>query len=109
MMERSSKFLTLSGWAGIMAGIYALSGAYIAYTAFRFNPVEIAYESEESSANLTTVLLLAVVVLVLALATAIFLSRYKALKKNENIWNAASRQLLVNMAVPLAAGGNINT
>jgi predicted lysophospholipase L1 biosynthesis ABC-type transport system permease subunit len=31
MMERSSKFLSLSGWAGIMAGIYALAGAFIAY------------------------------------------------------------------------------
>ena len=39
MMERSSKFLSLSGLAGVMAGIYALVGAFVAYTVFDFNPV----------------------------------------------------------------------
>src|SRR5690606_26629445 len=48
MMERSSKFLSLSGWAGIMAGIYALSGAYIAYNFFDFNPNEIFYSNIKS-------------------------------------------------------------
>ena len=43
MMERSSKFLSLSGLAGVIAGIYALSGAYIAYKVFYFNPDEIVY------------------------------------------------------------------
>ena len=38
MMERSSKFLSLSGLAGIMAGIYALAGAWIAYHYLGFNP-----------------------------------------------------------------------
>ena len=38
MMERSSKFLSLSGWAGIMAGLYALSGAYLAHFVFNFRP-----------------------------------------------------------------------
>ena len=41
MMERSSKFLSLSGLAGVMAGIYALAGAFIAYRTFSFNPVEV--------------------------------------------------------------------
>ena len=45
MMERSTKFLSLSGWAGIMAGIYALAGAYIAYAVFDFNPDAIDYRS----------------------------------------------------------------
>ena len=41
IMERSSKFLSLSGLAGIMAGIYALAGAYVAYNIFHFNPDQI--------------------------------------------------------------------
>ncbi|MCK7509004.1 MAG: hypothetical protein MZV70_36545 [Desulfobacterales bacterium] len=48
MMERSSKFLSLSGWAGIMAGIYALSGAYIAYKFMDFNPERIFYNPLEA-------------------------------------------------------------
>ncbi|MDZ7756326.1 hypothetical protein [Rhodohalobacter sp.] len=43
MMERSSKFLSLSGWAGILAGIYALGGAWIAYSVLEFHPDELFY------------------------------------------------------------------
>ena len=31
MMERSSRFLSLSGWAGILPGIFALVGLVIAF------------------------------------------------------------------------------
>ena len=54
MMERSSKFLSLSGLAGIMAGIYALSGAYIAYKFFYFNPDEIVYSTMNPGIYLLT-------------------------------------------------------
>lgn len=108
MMERSSKFLSLSGWAGIMAGIYALAGAYIAYTFFHFNPDQIQYESL-ATANATTelmkVIVLATFILILAVGTAIVLSSRKAQKRNEKVWNATSRRLLSSMAVPLVAGG----
>ena len=110
MMERSSKFLSLSGWAGIMAGIYALSGAYIAYSFFDFSPDQFAYGSIETGrvvSNLPEVIALAITVLILAIGTAILLSYKKANKRGEKVWNAASRQLLVNMAVPLVAGGTL--
>ncbi|MBD2700084.1 hypothetical protein IC229_05520 [Spirosoma sp. BT702] len=106
IMERSSKFLSLAGWAGIMAGLYALMGAYTAYRVFDFNPDKLVYESSENLAsNLSKVILLAVVILVLALGTAIFLSHKKATKRGENLWNALVRRLLVHMAVPLVVGG----
>jgi len=108
MMERSSKFLSLSGWAGIMAGIYALSGAYIAYKIFDFNPDEIIYSTAGSGSltySLLMVIFLAVLILILAMGTAIFLSKKKAKKRGENIWNPTAKRLLINMAVPLLAGG----
>lgn len=104
MMERSSKFLSLAGWAGIMAGIYALSGAYIAYNVLDFYPDEIIYGSIESSKFLM-VLSLAILILVLAIGTAIVLSCKKAKKRGEKAWNATSKMLVAHMAVPLVAGG----
>ena len=101
MMERSSKFLSLSGWAGIMAGIYALAGAYVAYAVLEFNPDAVQY----SFSNLTPVVLLALGILVLALITAVLFSRRKASDKGEQVWNATSRRLLASMAVPLSVGG----
>ncbi len=105
MMERSSKFLSLSGWAGILAGIYALAGSFIAYYIFNFNPDKIDFSSAAAPTNLTNVIILAFLILILALVTAIFFSWKKADSKGEKIWNATSRRLLTSMAVPLVVGG----
>ncbi len=108
MMERSSKFLSLSGWAGIMAGIYALAGAFIAWKVLDFNPGRSIYNTIEPGnfpSGLLKVIVLAVIILVLAIGTAIFLSYKKAAKRGEKLWNPTSKLLLLNMAVPLIAGG----
>jgi hypothetical protein len=108
MMERSSKFLFLSGWAGILAGMYALCGVYIAYNVFGFNPNEMADSSiagGDFSPSLQKSIVLAVGVLVLAFSTAVFFSYQRARKKGEKLWNATARKLLINMAVPFMAGG----
>lgn len=107
MMERSSKFMSLSGWAGILAGIYALIGAYFAYGWLD------SYGLEENSYIAKTnqleeyfpLIALFMLILILALGTAIFLSHQKAVKRGESAWNASSRRLLAHMAIPLAAGG----
>ncbi len=101
MMERSSKFLSLSGWAGILAGSYALAGVWIARTIYHFNPDQIFY----TSPVLPEVMILVFLVLLMALTTAILLSRKKAQRSGESIWNATSRRLSISMAVPIITGG----
>ncbi len=101
MMERSSKFLSLSGWAGIMAGLYALSGAYFAHFVFNFRPDSINYIFYDFG----EIILLALGVLVISLVTAILFSTKNAADKGEQIWNSTSKRLLVSMAIPLSIGG----
>jgi hypothetical protein len=108
MMERSSKFMSLSGWAGIMAGIYALSGAWIARHFLGFNPDKIVYHIAgpgDVSSGFLRIIILALLILVLALSTAVYLSFKKASERGEKVWNTTSRRLLANMAVPLLTGG----
>lgn len=108
MMERSTKFLSLSGWAGIMAGVYALIGAYIAYKVLYFNPDEIVYASFEErryTGDVLNLLILAGAVLLLAIGTAVYFSNRKAIRRNETLWNDTSRRMLLNMGVPLVVGG----
>lgn len=108
MMERSSKFLSLSGWAGIMAGIYALAGSFSAYHFLGFNPDKINYnliEPGSESSGFPFLIIIFSLILILAIGTAIFLSYQKARKRGEQIWNATSRRLLINMSVPLLSGG----
>jgi hypothetical protein len=104
MMEKSSKFLSLSGWAGIMAGIYALTGAYIAHVFYRFNPTYNDYSSTSSS-GLWNVVVLALAVMILSIATAGYLSYRRAIKRSEPVWNATSRRMIINLIIPLASGG----
>ena len=104
MMERSSRFLSLSGWAGIMAGIYALAGVWVAVSILGFHPNRMVYHFGTASERLQ-LLGLGAVVMVLAISTAMLLSSRKAKSKGENGWNATSRRLLFNMGVPLVAGG----
>ena len=108
IMERSSKFLSLAGWAGIMSGMYALVGAYVAYTVFEFNPDELMYGSAQPPkvpSNLLNVITLAIFILILTIGTTILLSSNKAAKRGERLWNALVKRLLINMAIPLIAGG----
>jgi hypothetical protein len=45
------------------------------------------------------------VTLVLSLITAVLLSQSKARKAKLKVWDATAKRLLINMMVPLAAGG----
>lgn len=94
MMERSSKFLSLSGLAGVAAGIYALLGAYAASLYLNVH-----------TTKTTDLIFLAISVLILALGTAIFLSHKKAIKKQVKFWDPTARRIVVQLAVPLITGG----
>jgi len=105
LMNRSSRFLSLSGLSGILAGTYALIGAYLAYKTIYFDTSTMgAYKnlviSEEAVIRL---LVIAASVAFLSLLTGILLSIQKA--NNETIWNSTARRLVINFLIPLATGG----
>lgn len=103
IMERSTKFLSLSGISGVLAGLYALAGVYFVAGVFE-GKQHLTYRSA-SAAEMWILLLTAIVVLVLAMSTAVIFSVKKRRKRGEKIWNAAAKAMLINMAVPLVAGG----
>jgi uncharacterized membrane protein YidH (DUF202 family) len=105
MMERSTKFLSLSGLAGIMAGVYALAGAYVVYRVFDFNPDDLTPANNGVQTSLWKIVAVAVAVLTLALGTAIYLSWKKAVKSGEKFYNATTRRVISAMLVPLVTGG----
>lgn len=100
IMDRSARFITLSGWSGIWAGITALAAALLAQ---KWINVAVKWHYAYDRLRLQ-LLVLALVVFVIALAGA-FLFTYRKTKKNHQpMWNAASRQLLLHGAIPLLAG-----
>ena len=111
IMNRSSRFISLSGISGVLAGVYAIVGAGLAY--MRLNTVSSAnYDllSDRGSTLWNTdivkdLTLIALVVIVLASVTGFILTLRKSKKSGENIWNTSSKRLVFNFLIPLFVGG----
>ena len=108
MMNRSSRFISLSGLAGVFAGCYAIIGAVIAKMLLAENAS--FYNESVSTGTINSELsfdlfLIAMAVLTLAIGTAIFLTTRKARKNGQKIWDSTSKRLVVNFFAPLLAGG----
>jgi len=101
MMDKSSQFISLSGLSGIMAGAYALAGAFfIKY----IDGLQDGYVIVDSY-SFKAILGVAVLVLILSVGTAILLTLRKAKKHGETVWNTTSKRLAVNFLIPLLTGG----
>ncbi|HEY1009849.1 MAG: hypothetical protein ACO1NS_13725 [Daejeonella sp.] len=106
LMERSSKFISLSGLSGILAGIYALIGAAVGYwliSKFSAGEAGISYSTEPFL--FWQLFIIALAVLSFSIFTACWFTMKNARAKNENVWNPVSRRLLSSIAVPLITGG----
>lgn len=111
IMERSSRFLSLSGLAGIFAGVCALVGAAVAWL-FILGPDNLPYSESHNNkwdwATSGTGLYLALdalVVLGLAIWGAFYYSQRKARKAGQKFWAISTKRLLVHLMIPLVAGG----
>jgi hypothetical protein len=111
IMERSSRFISLSGLSGVAAGIWALLGAVAAFWYLGATPFEGTIPYDRISDHPTRLdpisffFLDAALVLILALATGIYFTTRKARRKGLPVWDRLTRRLLVNLFIPLAAGG----
>lgn len=107
LMERSSKFLSLSGLSGVLAGIYALIGAFIGYRIVyeKYGSLAIGDSYTNNSILYQQLILIAGLILMLSIISCILLSIRQAKKKSENYWNPVSRRLISSIAIPLFTGG----
>lgn len=107
IMDRSSRFISLSGLSGILAGVYCLIGAWMAYRTIYFDTSTLgSYKNLVISFEAVQRLLaIASAVIVLSAITGIVLSVRKARKSQDNVWNSSSKRLVINFMIPLATGG----
>jgi hypothetical protein len=110
LMNKSTKFLSLSGLSGILAGIYALLGAGAAYFLLFTKVPSTKYDQAKTVVYLhdykfVWILIILAIVALLSLITAYILSYKKAKKQGESMWNAAAMRLLFNFSIPLITGG----
>jgi len=102
LMNRSSRFISLSGLSGIFAGIYAIIGALVSYYYIfpsNSNPITL------HSWNFKLLLIILALVALFSIITALYLTTRKAKKNNEKIWDDTTKRLLINFLIPLVTGG----
>lgn len=110
LMERSSRFISLSGLSGVAAGVFALLGAGIArYVIFKDYYVDYdrrGYFIDPEFAKLKIQLLvLAAAVFAAAFLSAFYFTWRKSNNQGRSLWDHTSRRLFWNMVIPLVAGG----
>ena len=109
IMQKSSRFISLSGWSGIAAGVCALLGAW--YTATKVDcwvSGDCQFESlvsEEGINMQSTLLQIALVTFFSALSLAFVFTYLRSKETRTPIWNYASKRLIINVAIPMITGG----
>lgn len=105
IMERNTRFISLSGLSGISAGVIAIIGAIVAnlridaffkkqdFTIEAYYRIELEF------------LILAVVILITAISSAWIFTSRKAKADGQKVWNRTTRKILMNLAIPLVTGG----
>jgi hypothetical protein len=121
LMNRSSRFVSLSGLSGICAGVFALAGAAAAYlylggdlffglevfgpnSRADYHTIRLAEKMREMDFY-PFMLLDAGLVLLCALLSGTYFTWRRARRAGAKLWDETSRRLLVQLFVPLAAGG----
>lgn len=106
IMNRSSKFISLSGMSGVFAGIFALAGAYAAYEIVYSDQDYFAYrQAEISLVSIAKLLMIAGATLLLSIGFGIYFTTKETKRHKQKLWDHQTRRLLINLAIPLITGG----
>jgi len=114
MMERSSRFISLSGLSGISAGICALIGAWFSRGTIEENgatSMQLKKALADNDALLYGDILhsrlfqVAALTFIAAFISAFLFTYRRSKKTNVPIWGSTAKRLTVNVLVPMITGG----
>lgn len=106
LMNRSSRFISLSGLSGISAGLIAILGAYFAYqTVFNSSDYLVYHRVALTGETLIQLILIALGTLILAIGSVIYFTTRETKKRNQKIWDTQTKRVLINLCIPSLTGG----
>ncbi len=111
MMERSSKFISLSGLSGVIIGVAALAGAAMAkyklsdeYTSGEVQTIWNSYFLQNLN-NYSFYILDAVIVFIVAIGAGIIPTVARAKKQKQDIFTPVAFRMFYNLFIPVLVGG----
>lgn len=113
MMERSSRFISLSGLSGIAAGVCALAGAWFANNVIKdeYHADDIATMTNgNESLSLgdwlnNELVRIAATTFISAFVLSFIFTFWRSKKTNTPVWGSQARRLMINVAIPMVVGG----
>ena len=116
MMERSSRFISLSGLSGVFAGMFALAGAWAAHVRIssylenewklqQYLPVSGTARNNAAWGLIADLFVIAGLVLAASLLVGVWLTMRASRKQGIKTWDATAKRLLINLLIPLVTGG----
>jgi ABC-type antimicrobial peptide transport system permease subunit len=108
-MDKSSRFISLSGLSGIAAGVTAVVGAWYLGTKVECllrGDCQFHSNFYSGDDNLQSVLLrVGLVTFIIACALTFLFTYMRSKKTNVPIWGYTARRVLINVIIPVAVGG----
>lgn len=109
LMQKSSRFISLSGFSGVFAGFFALIGAAaVYYKYFKTFSIEVyrnRYPMQITVDHIFFMIIVALLVLILSISFSIFFTTRKAKKQGLPLWDEMAFKTIINLLVPLVVGG----
>ena len=107
MMERSSRFISLSGLSGVFAGLSALVGGLYICLLLEQNGMKCNGIENYSFSNdlILQLIQVGVMIFVFALGFGILFTVRKSKKNDLPIWTSSTKNMLINLVIPLFVGG----
>lgn len=119
MMERSSRFISLSGLSGVSAGVCALIGSYFAgKVILQSHGKEVTqldsniYEYTSHNGTITLIdfmgnrlFFIAIVTFIAAFSLSFLFTYLRSKKTNTPLWGTTSRRLAFSVCLPMLVGG----
>jgi hypothetical protein len=109
IMERSSRFISLSGWSGISAGVCALGGAWVAHNRIhRFlhpGSGRNFYRSDSGTLLLIDLVQIAGITFIAALVSAFIFTWSRSRRTKTSLWDPTVQRLAWNTILPMVVGG----
>jgi hypothetical protein len=109
MMERSSRFISLSGLSGMAAGVCALIGAWFAWKALHATNSDtydlVLIIQTNGIKILDQLFWIATYTFIGAFISAFFFTYLRSRKDNVAMFGTATMRLFWNVAIPIAVGG----
>ena len=115
MMDKASRFSSLSSFSVIIAGAFALIGAFLVYSDLDFvlnNGDLVGYSElindnsgEDFSRKIKFLLIIGSLIFISSLIVTYFLSSRKAKLNNEDFWTPSFKRALWALFLPIIAGG----